>query len=274
MRVKANSARTNEAFLVSVQQFFDQEKIELYESITPQLMREYIQFRRDCGISDVTINNSIQVLQSVCKFVKENNLAPQNPLENFKKIRVDKQDDVRILSKKDLATIEEIAQSSSRRDEFFFLVRTGCRLSEMINLEVGDIDLKKNRVKISASKAKSRRTRYVPITKSVVEILQRKVKAANERGCTIVFPNNRGKKLFAVSVWKSFSCILQKAKEKGVNVDGVKVHTLRATYISHMIMNGVDPMKVMRIVGHTNFETMKKYLHLSDEYLNDVPEIF
>lgn len=274
LQVKKSSFETYKVFLQSIQKFLEDERIFLYQDLTAQVMYEYIQFRKDCGTSDITINSSIQSIKRVCKFAKESGIVKENLLDNFKKIRIDKQDDVRILSKHELSIIERLAEKSPNRDEFFFLVRTGCRVSEMISLEVDDIDFEKNRFKVSAKKSKSRATRYVPMTIGVKELIEKKCAAAKEKNKKYLFANRRGKKHSSNCIWKSFRTILNRAKKEGINIDGVRVHTLRSTYVSHMVMSGVDRIKIMKIVGHSSFQTMKKYLHLSEDYIQDVPEIF
>lgn len=131
------------------------------------------------------------------------------------------------------------------------------RASEMINLEVDDCDIEKKKIIVRSYKAKSRRTRFVPMTKSILELLETLVANANNENRKLVFVNSKGKKHNLRNVLRRFQTILRKAESKGVDINDVSIHTLRKTYISHMIMSGEDPAKVMKILGHESWATMK-----------------
>ena len=104
--------------------------------------------------------------------------------------------------------------------------------------------------------------------------LEELIGKAGESKRSLVFVNSNENRHCLRNILRRFRTILKNAKEHGVDIEGVNIHSLRRTYISHMIMSGQDPVKVMKIVGHQSWETMKKYLFLTEEYLRDVPDIF
>ncbi|BBM84495.1 tyrosine-type recombinase/integrase [Candidatus Uabimicrobium amorphum] len=180
-------------------------------------------------------------------------MIPENPFEDVDGIRVDKEDSPRILTKADVKIIEELAQGSVIEKELRFLLRTGMRVSEMIHLEVQDVDLDRSIIIVRSHKAKSRKTRYVPIVSKLYDMLHNLKLNANKNKRKLVFVNSLGNQHCLRNILCRFRTILRHAEERGVNVDGVNIHTLRKSYISHMIMSGQDPTKVMKIVGHQSW---------------------
>ncbi|BBM84463.1 tyrosine-type recombinase/integrase [Candidatus Uabimicrobium amorphum] len=278
--MKTRSFEVEKQCIEKVLEYFSEESLTLCRYLKSSHLQGFIMWRKETITprgsppSDITINKNIASIKRVFKYGKDYNLIPNNPFKSFKAIRVDKEDAPRILTKEDVKIIEELAIDSVVKNELFFLVRTGMRASEMINLEVGDCDIEKKKIIVRSYKAKSRRTRFVPMTKSILELMKTLVVRANDEKRKLVFVNSKGRKHNLRNVLRRFQTILRKAEGKGVNIDGVSIHTLRKTYISHMIMSGEDPAKVMKIVGHESWSTMKKYLYLTENYLNDIPEIF
>ena len=88
---------------------------------------------------------------------------------------------------------------------------------------------------------------------------------AETAGCSVETPHKPD------NVYKRFKSLLKKLEEQGeiARIEKINVHNLWKTYISHLVMKGVDPIKLMAIVGHKDFSTMKRYLHLSPKYRTD-----
>ena len=243
-----------------------------YDQLKVATIQEYITHSLENHAKKNTINNKITAIKHMCKFAHENGRVNYNALEKLKRIRVD-QKEVRILSKEDLAVIESIANEETQ-EIIFFLARTGLRVSELVNLIVNDVDFDNNRVRVRPEISKSRKLRLVPMTPGVRDLAQKKVNEAVTAQRDYIFCSKKGEKFSRQGISQRFKRLLTVAKAKGVNVDGVKLHSLRATYISHMLMNGQTAEKVMKIVGHADFSTMKKYMYLTDDFIQDVPEIF
>lgn len=278
--MKERSYLVEKQCVEKVVEYFHHKGLIYFRLLTPKSLQDFIVWRKETTTprgkppSNVTVNKNIAAIKRALNLAFKNQLIPQDPFVKVNLIRVDKEDSPRIFSKEDIKIIEQVAENSPIRDEIFFLVRTGLRVSEMINLEVSDIDLQKNIIIVRSVKAKSRKTRYVPIVSELQKKLKRLLTDAKENNRSRVFVNSNGNRHCLRNVLRRFRTILKNANEHGVDIEGINIHSLRRTYISHMIMSGQDPVKVMKIVGHQSWETMKKYLFLTEEYLRDVPDIF
>ncbi|MEX2665357.1 tyrosine-type recombinase/integrase [Candidatus Uabimicrobium amorphum] len=283
---KAKYTMKERSYLVEKQcvekviEYFHLKGLIYFRLLTPKSLQDFIVWRKETITprgkppSNVTVNKNIAAIKRALNLASKNQLIPQDPFANVSLIRVDKEDSPRIFSKEDIRIIEQMAEKSTIKSEIFFLVRTGLRVSEMVNLEIADVDLGKNIIIVRSVKAKSRKTRYVPIVKGLGIKLQELLNEAKANQRSLVFVNSQGNKHCLRNILRRFRTILKNAKKYGVDIEGVNIHSLRKTYISHMIMSGQDPVKVMKIVGHQSWETMKKYLFLTEEYLQDVPSLF
>lgn len=247
----------------------DMETIETFsswkqEQITPQGKKT----------SKRTVNLYIKTIRLCFDYAKKREIVEENFVKKVDLLRVDKEEYPRILTKKEIEIIENIATKSVIKNEVFVLLRTGLRSQELCDLEVNDIDFANKKIIVQAAKAKARKTRHIPMTSSTYKMLEEITKKTIKEKRTHLFCTSKGKKRNNVDLNKLFRKVLLKAKDQGVDISRVNVHTLRRTFISHMVMNGVDAIKIMSIVGHEDYSTMKKYLALTSNYLSDIPEIF
>lgn len=221
-----------------------------------------------------TINLYLKTVRLLFTYAQKTNLIEENPLEKLELIRLDKEELPRILTLDEVKLIEELSMGSVIEDQIKVLLRTGLRSQELCDLETRDIDFVNKKIIVRSSKSKARKTRYVPMLSSVEDIILRLYAVAQENKRTHLFVNSSGNPYTNTDLLHRLQPILKKASGKGVDISRVNVHTLRRTFISHMIMKGEDAIKVMNIVGHEEYSTMKKYLALTSQYLADMPELY
>lgn len=144
----------------------------------------------------------------------------------------------------------------SRRTIVAFLVGTGCRLDEALNLCWDDVDLEHRLVTIR--KSKSRKVRRVPIFDSVLPVLK-EMKLARG-GSSFLWPGRKpGRPLTQPSIWKPFKAAVERA---GLPKE-LRLHDLRHTFASLFLVDGGDIFKLSRILGHHSVViTERTYAHL------------
>lgn len=153
---------------------------------------------------------------------------------------------------------------------FVILVRTGLRSGELCQLQLDNIDLEKNQITLKSSQTKAHRSRTVfisPKVKEALEGLSEKAKA--EKRAHLIYTRS-GKTQTPEHINRRLRNLLNKLEKEGKieNSREIHVHTLRRTFISHMIMQGIPPIKVMSWVGHQQWNTIKRYLVLSPDYVS------
>jgi site-specific recombinase XerD len=132
----------------------------------------------------------------------------------------------------------------------------GLRSSEVINLKIADIDFERRSIHIRRSKYN--KDRMVPLSEYMVVGLKKYLTL--ERPLTWLF---NGKTLGAPYSAKAISWVMREAvKAAGIAKD-VTVHTLRHSYATHLIEDGLNIVTVKDLLGHSKIETTMIYLHIA-----------
>jgi len=134
------------------------------------------------------------------------------------------------------------------------LANTGIRRAEAMNLKWSNVN--EDRIHIlstSAQRTKSAKWRDIPLSPGATEALKIII-----RDTEFVFPRIAG------------SSLSRAFKTSVVNASlGGSLHDLRHTFISHLVMNGIDLRTVQILAGHASFKTTLEYAHLSPKHLRD-----
>lgn len=139
---------------------------------------------------------------------------------------------------------------------------TGLRVSELVNLEINDINLNDNYVRCFG---KGKKERIVPIGSRMTKIMDDYINIHREA----LLKGHLTDKLFLSSYGvcitrQGFFKVLKKtAKEKGIKKD-FSPHTLRHSFATHMLDNGADLRSIGELLGHENIKTTQIYTHLSN----------
>ena len=150
---------------------------------------------------------------------------------------------------------------------------TGMRLSELASLNLGDVDLVSDQVKV---KGKGRKERILPLGSRAVQALRRYQAerltllqaqgAGKSGGERAVFLSHRGRRLSVRGVQLIVKSML-KALADGA---GLRVHSLRHSFATHMLDAGADLRAVQELLGHASLSTTQVYTHTSVERLKKV----
>ena len=139
-------------------------------------------------------------------------------------------------------------------------MNTGLRKGELFNLRWSDLDFETKQ--ITVRKAKGRRFRSVPMNRSASEIL---LTHPRHKISAHIFHNPDG------SPWKdiqgSFNAALARA-----GLPRIRIHDLRHSFVSNLVMAGVDLRTVQELAGHRSISTTIKYAHLAPRRLSAAVE--
>lgn len=136
------------------------------------------------------------------------------------------------------------------------LLLTGARVSELLSAQWQHIDLDRQLWLIPTSK--NGKHRYVPLSQSAVNIIQRVPKFD---GCPWLIPNPETRQPFV-----SFKHSWQTAREKA-GLDGLHVHDLRHTAASLMAASAIDLYTIGKVLGHADYKSTARYSHLANDTL-------
>ena len=145
---------------------------------------------------------------------------------------------------------------------------TGIRLSELSGMNVEDLDLLADQVKV---RGKGRKERIVPVGSRAVLALRRYLNlrepvVARTRGDRrAIFLSRRGKRLAPRGIQRIIHGMFD-----AIGGDGLRVHSLRHTFATHMLDAGADLRAVQELLGHASLSTTQVYTHTSVERLKKV----
>lgn len=161
-----------------------------------------------------------------------------------------------IFNKSELRQLFKAPVLLKHRVLLMLVYSAGLRSSEVINLKISDIDFERRAIHIRRSKYN--KDRMVPLSEYMAVGLQKYI--ALERPLTWLF---NGKTLGSPYSVKAISWVMREAvKTAGIAKD-VTVHTLRHSYATHLIEDGLNIVTVKDLLGHSRIETTMIYLHIA-----------
>lgn len=220
------------------------------------------------GESARSISHNISCLRSFYKFLLINHYVKENPLEE---IPIPKQPKKlpKVLSIEEIDLLLDIsikdAFSARNKAILELMYASGLRVSEIVNLKVGDIDFE---MSIVRTMGKGNKERIVPIGDYALNALhiylyeyrnQLLIKGWND----YLFINNHGTGLTRQAIFKMIQSL---AKEKGIETS-FSPHTLRHSFATHLLQNGANLRDIQEMLGHSSLSTTQIYTHVSNEKL-------
>ena len=153
------------------------------------------------------------------------------------------------------------------------LYSTGARISEVVELDVDDVDLTRGAAAVRLL-GKGRKERVVPVGSYAVDAVEaylvrgRAPLAAAGRGTPRLFLNTRGAPLSRQSAW---AVLRQAARRSGVDrAEEVSPHTLRHSFATHLLAGGADVRVVQELLGHASVATTQIYTQVTVDTLREV----
>lgn len=217
-----------------------------------------------------TISRSVASMRAFFQHMFALRRIDENPADNLKSPKVEKklpeilsiQEVDNLLKQPDLTTPKGIRDKAMLE----LLYATGMRVSELIHLEVSDVNLQMGYVVCQENKE-----RIIPVgnvSKEALDLYLDKgrdvfVKDDNENA---LFTNCSGKAMSRQGFWKMLKGY---AEEAGIHRD-ITPHTLRHSFAVHMLQNGADIRSVQEMLGHSDISTTQVYLSMNINRMRDV----
>ena len=216
--------------------------------------------KRESEISFRLANIEITTMFNFFNYCIKKGLIDKNPASGIKKLN--ELSRIKTLSDEDIQKLISGATNKLTKDLITFLIYSGCRKSEALNLKWDDVDLKNGIIAIKGTKTKY--DRHVPISKPLRELFSGINK---NQDCLYVF-NYKGSKI--ANFRKSFMTACKNAGFKDMHI-----HDLRHIFASKMVMGGTSLFITSELLGHRTTQMTKRYSHLVPETLRKaVDDVF
>lgn len=227
------------------------------------------------GLARRTLARKLSAVRSFFGFLHREEVVPANPARSVRAPRGEKRLPAHV--KEDgIKTLFQLAEDRAAENTLAgtralavleLLYGSGLRLSELHDLNLNDLDLVGDHVKV---RGKGRKERIVPLTRSSVRAVRRYLPRREETGVRAhdgpLIVNQTGRRLSRRSIQKMVGQLLDRA---GAG-DGTGVHSLRHSFATHLLDRGADLMAVKELLGHASLTTTQIYTHTSRERLKKV----
>ena len=236
------------------------------------LILSFLSMLLDQGFSSKTISRNISSLKSFYKYLISVDHLKLNPMSNIDAPKSG-------LFLPTTLTVEETqlildAPNEKRpielRDKamLYALYATGMRISELISLNMHNIDLVRGSVQVIGKGGKER---MIPLTDDAIKFIKIYIKEAREilnkgKDHNNLFLSTHGKQISRHSFWHRIKAYL---KRVNINKD-VHPHTLRHAFATHMLNNGADLRSVQLLLGHSDLATTQVYTHIAQTEIQNI----
>ena len=271
--VKKSSENTIASYMRDVHQFAayaDEEGFSLLSSAKEDL-ESYLSHLKRSGKSAATISRALASLKSLFSFLVAEGVVELNPAVGISAERTEKKLP-QILSNKEVELLLEqpdVSDAKGCRDKAMLelLYATGIRVTELISLNVSDVNLETELVRCDSKG----RERFIPLYHAAVKALANYL--INVRNKIIadpyeeaLFVNMNGGRMSRQGFWKVIKYYQTSA---GIEKD-ITPHTLRHSFAAHLLENGADLRSIQEMLGHADISSTQIYTHIVKKQLKDV----
>ena len=261
-----NTVKAYEADISSFFQWLDTEDLK-YNNLQEDHINQYISFLFQRKMRSSSVNRKISSIKSFYIFLVKRNFVKNSPLndlvtpkqekylpESMSEAEVDK-----------LLNSPDVANKIENRDKAMIemLYATGMRISELVNLKITDVDMKRCVVKVFGKGSKER---LVPFGETALDSLRSYLNEREQSSSKEIFLSNRGKKMTRVAFWQRVKIYLIRENLK----NSISPHTLRHAFATHLLNRGADLRSVQLLLGHSDLSTTQIYTHIAKQRLSDV----
>ncbi|MBI1189505.1 MAG: tyrosine recombinase XerC [Tepidisphaera sp.] len=237
-----------------------------------ETIRGFLAHLGEQNYSAATMARKIATLRSFYKWADRQGVVMGNPMTMIRTPRQAK----RLPKAISIEQIERLlaapgdADVLGRRDRAMLetLYSTGIRVSELVGLQVTDLDLTGEALKV---KGKGNKERIVPLGSHAIAAVRRYLDMLNQdpkfatRDSGPLFVNKHGGRLSSRSVRRKLDKYL---KQVGLDPT-ISPHTLRHSFATHLLDNGADLRSVQELLGHQSLSTTQVYTHLTTQRISD-----
>ncbi len=272
------SQNTIEAYrndLTQLADFFEQEAakrsiIPSWASFSQQDMLSYLLNLKERGYAPTTVARKVAAAKTFFNFLANEGKIKENPIKNVGSPKVGRALPKPISISQVRRLLEQPAKRSTPeaiRDRAMLelMYASGMRVSEIVSLNLDDVDTKEGYVRCFG---KGHKERVIPIYEQIAKTLESYIKETRPKllrnpSEKALFINPRGERLTRQGLWQKLK---DYAKEAELDKE-ITPHTLRHSFATHMLSGGADLRSVQELLGHANISTTQIYTHLTSEHV-------
>ena len=221
------------------------------------------------GYSDKTKTRKVASTKALFGFLLEEGVIDKNPMEDFASPGVGESlpETLSVEEIDALLSVEEAATPMSLRDRAMIeiMYATGVRVSELVSLDIDDVDLDENFVRCMGKGSKER---IIPVHDEAVEAVRVYLQDGRESlagpaAGRALFVSRKGGRLTRQALW-----LILKSRAQAAGIERkITPHTLRHSFATHLLIGGAQLRHVQELLGHASITTTQVYTHLTSEHV-------
>ncbi len=272
--VKKASANTEQSYrrdLKKLVEYLSGKGIKDPSLVDGKLLKEYIDEMQNGGSKASTVSRSIASIKAFFHYEMAQEKVSKDPSLLLKAPKIEKKFP-EILTTEEVVKLLEQPKGDSPKDirdkaMLELLYATGIRVTELINLEIDDVNLKMSYLSCS----EGGKERVIPFGNAAKEALTRYLRTGRDamvmdKSSKLLFANCSGQHMSRQGFWK---LIKHYAKKAGIAAD-ITPHTLRHSFAAHLVENGADLRSVQEMLGHSDISTTQIYASMNHNHIREV----
>lgn len=269
-KLSDNTKKSYENDLNKYISFLNKKNINNIKDITIKDIEKYIEYLNKEKMTAKTIAHNITCIKEYHKYLVKSGLIKTNVSENISspKVRKTLPNVLSIEEVDKLLNINLITPYDYRNKAMIeLLYASGLRVSELINLEINDININNATVRTIGKGGKERIIPLGDVALHYLKLYLDDYRKGMLKGytCDKIFLNNHGK---AMTRQGFFKIIKKLAKEKDIKTT-FSPHTLRHSFATHLLEYGADLRSIQELLGHSDISTTQIYTHISNNKVRD-----
>ena len=269
-KLSNNTLQSYKRDITQYESYINEENLQ-YLKVTKDDIKKYLENLKNIGKKTSTISRNLASIRSFYQYLVRTKKIKEDPTEGIQSPKVEKRVPS-VLSSKEVELLLEQPKAvdlKGIRDKAMleFAYATGMRVTEIINLNIEDVNLKEGYV----SCTNANKQRNIPLGAISINALKEYIKKARpylikSEDEKSLFVNINGKILTRQGFWK----IVKFYKEQA-NIDkDITPHVLRHSFATHLLQNGADLKAIQVMLGHSDISSTQVYMQFQDEGLKNI----
>lgn len=269
-KLSKNTLESYQRDILQYQEYLEKKKID-YKEVNNENVLGYLDYLKGLDKKASTISRHLASIRLFYQYLLKNKIVKEDPTKGIQSPKIEKKAPS-ILSSQEVSLLLEQPNGEglkSIRDKAMLEVAyaTGMRVTEIISLNVSDIDIESSLVTCK----NENKQRIIPLGKLSLSALKEymtiarpnMIKDDNE---TALFVNVNGKRLTRQGFWK----IIKFYKEQAHITKDITPHVLRHSFATHLLQNGADLKSIQTMLGHSDISSTQVYMQFQDDSLKNI----
>ena len=269
-KLSSNTLQSYKRDITQYQEYIDKNGLN-YLKINHEEIDKYFESLKDMNKKTSTISRNLATIRSFYQFLLRTKKIKKDPTIGVQSPKVEKKVPSILTSKEVELLLEQPKNIDLKgiRDKAMleFAYATGMRVTEIISLNLSDVNLEQSYVVCNTGFKK----RNIPLGSISLKALKDYIEKARpilikDENVTALFVNINGKRLTRQGFWK----IVKYYKEQAHITKDITPHVLRHSFATHLLQNGADLKAIQTMLGHSDISSTQVYMQFQNENLKDI----